>query len=113
MLRTSAREIDAGPTRGMIDFHGDFDLLAGVHRIDKASVLQIRDHCAYTLLRIVLHMPHIGRDCRRPIAVYHAQQFAPSRFIGGNLRFEIGHILQNIARGVSARRQNVDGRAFA
>jgi hypothetical protein len=100
-----AGEVDFRTALGRIDADRDLDLRPVVQRQRERAVLQARDHAAYGFLGVVLHVAHVRLHDVESELLHHLAQFLHALLVGGDLRFQVGHVLLGIAARIGAAAQ--------
>jgi hypothetical protein len=102
-LVRGSREVDGGGARFAVDADRDGDLRAGIHLVGEGAVLQPVDHASHRLLRVVLHVAHVGLDNVEPVLRHNPAQLLHALFVGGDLGLEIGQVVAPVAGRVARR----------
>ena len=99
-LVRGAAEVDLGTALHVVDPDRNTNPCAVVQLQREGPIPQLVQNPAHRLLRVVLHMAHIGLDHVQPEFGDHLEQFLRAFFVGGNLGPQVGHVLLRIARRV-------------
>mmetsp|Transcript_63161 Transcript_63161/g.86849 ORF Transcript_63161/g.86849 Transcript_63161/m.86849 type:complete len:271 (+) Transcript_63161:641-1453(+) len=115
LLRCSPRKVKRRLSFIVIDGDGDFDvglsILVTVHQIREASpgAGQVVDDPPDGLLRVVLHVPHVGGDDLEAVVGHHPVQLFDAGLVGGDLSPEVRQVLVHVAGGVGVVKKQSAG----
>jgi hypothetical protein len=90
-----------------VDADSHLDLLAAVHLVAEAAVLQPADRAAHARLGVVLHVTHVGEQQGPAVHRGRALDLADAARVGGELCTQVRDVLLRIARRPGASRQQL------